>query len=175
MSTSPAQWMSTSRPLLFCWSNARGYHTWKQPCFQNWKCSSNALPSALYVWSVLATNNRCFIWRYIVPCVSWTAFADLFLVLGYNVSIVAYGQSGAGKTYTIFGPGLLFTMNESNFGVVPRALRHIFQKIQVQSKHLANKNKVKWPVFSNYSTSLTEGFQFKQAFLKSLEKRSMTC
>lgn len=38
---------------------------------------------------------------------------------GYNVTLFAYGQTGAGKTYTMYGaPG--------NDGVVPRSLREIF-------------------------------------------------
>ena len=45
--------------------------------------------------------------------------------------MIVYGQTGAGKTYTVFGPGLLYTMNEADFGMVPRAVRHIFCKLKV--------------------------------------------
>jgi hypothetical protein len=41
---------------------------------------------------------------------------------GYNASIIAYGQTGTGKTYTMEGmPGCE--------GIVPRAVRDIFQSI----------------------------------------------
>lgn len=50
---------------------------------------------------------------------------------GFNVSVVAFGQLGSGKTYTIFGPGLLYAMNEADFGVVPRTARRIFHKAKV--------------------------------------------
>ena len=39
------------------------------------------------------------------------------LMSGYNGTIFAYGQSGSGKTYTVFG-------------LAPRALEHIFKKIR---------------------------------------------
>ena len=45
---------------------------------------------------------------------------------GYNGTIFAYGQTGSGKTYTMFGPDLYDT---ELMGIIPRAARHIFQKI----------------------------------------------
>lgn len=47
---------------------------------------------------------------------------------GFNITVIAYGQTGSGKTFTIFGPGLLYTMNESDFGMVPRTVRNLFYK-----------------------------------------------
>lgn len=38
---------------------------------------------------------------------------------GFNVCIFAYGQTGSGKTYTMQG-------NESDPGIVPRALEELF-------------------------------------------------
>lgn len=42
---------------------------------------------------------------------------------GYNACIMAYGQTGAGKTYTMLG-------SETEKGVIPRAIHSIFDKIR---------------------------------------------
>lgn len=42
---------------------------------------------------------------------------------GYRVCIFAYGQTGAGKTFTMLGP-------ESDRGIIPRALQQIFESVQ---------------------------------------------
>jgi kinesin family member 4 len=48
---------------------------------------------------------------------------------GYNVTILAYGQTGSGKTYSM---GTVFDgdMENSNMGIIPRALRDIFESIK---------------------------------------------
>ncbi|XP_069585243.1 kinesin-like protein KIF9 [Ranitomeya imitator] len=48
---------------------------------------------------------------------------------GYNGTIMCYGQTGAGKTYTITGA----TENYKNRGVIPRALQQVFKEIDEQS------------------------------------------
>ncbi|KAG0703943.1 Kinesin-like protein kif7 [Chionoecetes opilio] len=45
---------------------------------------------------------------------------------GYNVTVVGYGQRSSGKTYTLTGPDFLWAMNEEEFGLLPQAVRHIF-------------------------------------------------
>jgi hypothetical protein len=45
--------------------------------------------------------------------------------------VIAYGQSGSGKTYTIFGPGLHCALSETEYGVVPRVTREIFSQLTV--------------------------------------------
>ncbi|XP_050696395.1 kinesin-like protein KIF27 isoform X2 [Eriocheir sinensis] len=54
--------------------------------------------------------------------------ADLVLSFfqGYNVTVLGYGQRGSGKTYTLTGPDFLWAMNEEEFGLLPQAVRHIF-------------------------------------------------
>merc|ERR1712018_497022 len=47
------------------------------------------------------------------------------LFKGYNATVLAYGQTGSGKTYT------MGTNNEIPEGVIPRAVRTIFNKIAV--------------------------------------------
>ena len=51
------------------------------------------------------------------------------VVEGYNATIFAYGQTGAGKTFTMIG-------NTSDFaqrGVTPRALNQLFREIEVRT------------------------------------------
>lgn len=46
-------------------------------------------------------------------------------LLGTNVTIFAYGQTGTGKTHTILGHGLE-TQDDVEWGITPRAVRDIF-------------------------------------------------
>ncbi|CAF0773701.1 unnamed protein product [Adineta ricciae] len=48
---------------------------------------------------------------------------------GYNVTIFAYGQTGSGKTYTMTG-GNILSIGEKDYGIVPRAVKTIFDAIQ---------------------------------------------
>jgi chromosome segregation ATPase len=52
---------------------------------------------------------------------------------GYNCTIFAYGQTGAGKTYTMQGRGLLESQglsDECSKGLQPRVLDHIFHRVR---------------------------------------------
>ena len=42
---------------------------------------------------------------------------------GYNGTIFTYGQSGSGKTFTMFGNDI---WNEENKGVIPRAMYELY-------------------------------------------------
>ena len=68
-----------------------------------------------------------------------------FLWIGYNGCIFAYGQTGAGKTYTIQGQG--FDMNQSQYfsskenntiGLLPRVVDSMFSDIE--SAHDTSSN-----------------------------------
>ncbi|XP_044141592.1 kinesin-like protein KIF21B [Bufo gargarizans] len=48
---------------------------------------------------------------------------------GYNATVLAYGQTGAGKTYTM-GSGFDLAVSESELGIIPRAVRQLFGTIQ---------------------------------------------
>lgn len=48
---------------------------------------------------------------------------------GYNATILAYGQTGSGKTYTM-GTGFERDIPEEQVGIVPRAVRHLFDGIE---------------------------------------------
>jgi len=50
---------------------------------------------------------------------------------GYNGTIMAYGQTGAGKTFTISGG----TANYKERGITPRCISHIFREIAARPEH----------------------------------------
>lgn len=47
---------------------------------------------------------------------------------GYNATVLAYGQTGSGKTYTM-GTGFDSEPNDTQQGIIPRTVFHIFSKI----------------------------------------------
>lgn len=53
---------------------------------------------------------------------------------GFDASFVTYGQSGTGKSYTMFGPGFDIIYGESDQGIVQRAIRDIFGDL-VKRRH----------------------------------------
>ncbi|KAF4966424.1 hypothetical protein FZEAL_10662 [Fusarium zealandicum] len=62
------------------------------------------------------------LWSYLSDCVS--AFTQ-----GYNVSLLAYGQSGAGKSYTMGTSGPSEQHDSELMGVIPRAAAALFEKL----------------------------------------------
>ncbi|XP_059168452.1 kinesin-like protein KIF27 isoform X2 [Physella acuta] len=52
---------------------------------------------------------------------------------GYNATVFAYGQTGSGKTYTI-GGGDITTLTEEEYGIIPRALTHMFKIMEKTEK-----------------------------------------
>lgn len=48
---------------------------------------------------------------------------------GYNLCIFAYGQTGSGKTYTMEGPQGNDTEMKDNQGIIPRAMKQVFDMI----------------------------------------------
>ena len=51
---------------------------------------------------------------------------------GYNVTILAYGQTGSGKTFSM-GTTDISTSNSQNSGIIPRAVKDLFLKIDQDS------------------------------------------
>ena len=49
---------------------------------------------------------------------------------GYNVSILAYGQSGAGKSYTMGTTGPSDQGNAQVMGIIPRAAALLYEKLE---------------------------------------------
>ncbi|KIW06875.1 uncharacterized protein PV09_02551 [Verruconis gallopava] len=62
------------------------------------------------------------VWEYLSESVN-------SFVQGYNVSILAYGQSGAGKSFTMGTSGPAEQNNPRIMGVVPRAAAALFEKL----------------------------------------------
>ncbi|CAI9759181.1 unnamed protein product [Fraxinus pennsylvanica] len=60
---------------------------------------------------------------------------------GYNCTIFAYGQTGTGKTYTMEGGGSRKKNGEfpSDAGVIPRAVRQIFDILEAQNAEYSMK------------------------------------
>ncbi|QYT03583.1 Kinesin-like protein [Trichoderma simmonsii] len=73
------------------------------------------------------------IWEYLTDSIN--AFTQ-----GYNVSLLAYGQSGAGKSYTMGTASA--TENPDDMGVIPRAAAALFEKLDVQ-KGVVNNGTMK--------------------------------
>ncbi|KAK4455479.1 chromosome-associated kinesin KIF4B [Podospora aff. communis PSN243] len=67
--------------------------------------------------------DQAGIWDYLDDCVN--AFTQ-----GYNVSLLAYGQSGAGKSYTMGTSGPLEQDDLEIMGVIPRAATALFEKLE---------------------------------------------
>ncbi|CAI7584897.1 unnamed protein product [Penicillium glandicola] len=77
------------------------------------------------------TTEQEGIWEYVSDSV------DSF-VEGYNVSIMAYGQSGAGKSFTMGTSGPTEHNNMQNMGIIPRAAQCLFDKLDGPSRHNRN-------------------------------------
>ena len=52
---------------------------------------------------------------------------------GYNGTIFAYGQSGSGKTYTMYGPDIL---DETFKGIIPRIVEDIFNYVEKADENI---------------------------------------
>ncbi|XP_074231144.1 kinesin-like protein KIF21A isoform X17 [Camelus bactrianus] len=64
---------------------------------------------------------------------------------GYNATVFAYGQTGAGKTYTM-GTGFDVNIIEEEQGIISRAVKHLFKGIE-EKKHTSMKNGLPPPDF----------------------------
>lgn len=53
----------------------------------------------------------------------------LVIILGYNVCIFAYGQTGAGKSYTMMGK-----QEEGQEGIIPQICKDLFKRITESPK-----------------------------------------
>ncbi|GAB1313150.1 Kinesin motor domain-containing protein [Madurella fahalii] len=66
--------------------------------------------------------DQAGIWDYLEECIN--AFTQ-----GYNVSVLAYGQSGAGKSYTMGTSGPAEQQDLEVMGVIPRAATALFERL----------------------------------------------
>ena len=65
-----------------------------------------------------------------VYCACVTNMIDAFFE-GFNCTVFAYGQTGAGKTHTM-GATESCDVQESDLGIIPRLIRELFARIQVR-------------------------------------------
>ncbi|RYP70332.1 hypothetical protein DL771_005539 [Monosporascus sp. 5C6A] len=72
------------------------------------------------------------VWEYLSESIN--AFLQ-----GYNVSLLAYGQSGAGKSYTMGTAGPSEQPDPEAMGVIPRAATALFEKLDGSSR-ASNRN-----------------------------------
>lgn len=68
---------------------------------------------------------------------------------GYNVTIFAYGQTGAGKTHTMYG-------SNDNPGLAPRSIRLLFDVIRRESKSGAKSFKVRAYMIEVYKQDILD-------------------
>ena len=71
---------------------------------------------------------------------------------GYKVCVFAYGQTGSGKTFTMEGPEP--GVNSKNSGMIPRAVRQIFDNCQWKSKQSGFKYKLFCSFVQIYNESI---------------------
>lgn len=84
------------------------------------------------------------VWEYV------SGGVDSF-VQGYNVSLLAYGQSGAGKSYTMGTAQPGEHQIASTIGIIPRAGAALFEKLSPIAPKLANGSGIRLP--TRYSMS----------------------
>ncbi|KAL2265520.1 hypothetical protein VTJ83DRAFT_6620 [Remersonia thermophila] len=77
--------------------------------------------------------DQAGIWEYLEDCIQ--AFTQ-----GYNVSLLAYGQSGAGKSYTMGTSGPNEQEDPEAMGVIPRAAKALFEALDGPRPGNPNRN-----------------------------------
>ena len=77
---------------------------------------------------------------------------------GYNGTIFAYGQTGAGKTFTIQGPNIdtLEYEADENRGLMPRAFEHIFDFFERQKEEQGLSFLVRCSYLEIYNETITD-------------------
>ncbi|KAF1817071.1 kinesin family protein [Eremomyces bilateralis CBS 781.70] len=103
--------------------------------------------------------NQEGVWEYLSESVN-------HFVQGYNVSILAYGQSGAGKSYTMGTTGPQEQNDATLMGVVPRAAAALFERLTGSSGDRNTTSGIKKP--QRYSTHGLQALQ--NAVSKSADK-----
>ncbi|KAJ5279587.1 hypothetical protein N7478_004959 [Penicillium angulare] len=77
------------------------------------------------------TVDQDGVWEYLSDSVN-------SFLQGYNVSILAYGQSGAGKSYTMGTSGPNEQGHDQAMGIIPRAAQLLFDSLDGPAKHNRN-------------------------------------
>ncbi|RHY30094.1 hypothetical protein DYB32_004629 [Aphanomyces invadans] len=61
-------------------------------------------------------------------------YATSVTSLGYNATVLAYGQTGTGKTFTMTGGAAYSAKLQDSHGVIPRAVCHVFQLMHARQQ-----------------------------------------
>lgn len=88
---------------------------------------------------------------------------------GCDTSVVLFGQSGTGKTYTLFGQGFECIHSESDQGIIPRFITDIFHKLSQMPErdfavHLTWVQLVQGRVFDVLGSGLVKCNNIEEAF-----------
>jgi kinesin family protein 3/17 len=105
-----------------------------------------------------------------------------YLLKGYNSTIIAYGQTGTGKTHTMEGN----PADESKRGLIPRVLNDLFIKTKVEEDETPYKLTASYVQIYNenlsdlLSPSSKKNFniredRFKGIYVDNLSERELTC
>ncbi|KAF9893227.1 hypothetical protein FE257_011650 [Aspergillus nanangensis] len=95
------------------------------------------------------TVDQDGVWEYLSESVN-------SFLQGYNVSILAYGQSGAGKSYTMGTSGPNEQNDTNAMGIIPRAAQLLFEKLEGPKHHRNSSTGLRTP--ARYSMSSTSSF-----------------
>ncbi|CAO2839605.1 unnamed protein product [Amaranthus hypochondriacus] len=91
---------------------------------------------------------------------------------GYNCTIFAYGQTGTGKTYTMEGvmkPKANDVIAEA--GVIPRAVRHIFELLEAQNADYS----MKVSFLELYNEEITDLLTNEDSYTKFFDDKQKKC
>ncbi|PGH32407.1 hypothetical protein GX50_04771 [[Emmonsia] crescens] len=87
------------------------------------------------------------VWEYLQDSVN-------SFVQGYNVSILAYGQSGAGKSYTMGTSGPAEQNDQKVMGIIPRASQLLFEKLTGTTHNRTGSTGLRTPTRYSVNSSL---------------------
>ena len=73
---------------------------------------------------------------------------DKVYIQGFNASIIAYGQTGTGKTYTM--EGFTYNTQDPQKGIIPRTIDDIFSFIQTSSDSTVYKSSINRLILDNF-------------------------
>ncbi|PTU25603.1 hypothetical protein P175DRAFT_0521343 [Aspergillus ochraceoroseus IBT 24754] len=112
------------------------------------------------------TVNQDGVWEYLSDSVG-------SFLQGYNVSILAYGQSGAGKSYTMGTSSPNELPDAQGMGIIPRAAQLLFEKLE-GPKHTRNsstglRTPARYSISSNSSfgkTQVDKSWQLKATYVE---------
>ncbi|RPB09157.1 kinesin-domain-containing protein [Morchella conica CCBAS932] len=110
--------------------------------------------------------NQDGVWEYLEESVH--AF-----IQGYNVSVLAYGQSGAGKSYTMGTSGPDEQSDHKVMGVIPRAAEALFEKLGTSAPNprdsrsgLRAPARYSSPVSAMHKPTIEKGWTMKASYVE---------